>query len=285
MRFIVHSSPTTHSSYHPGRPLNNLRQSKSDENVPVVFIHGIGIGLIYYLTLIDQLLNLGRPVILPEIPYVTAFRAWLSPSCVLPPLVVSSTLTAMLYECGFFKAAFVGHSYGTTWVSYMCKFAPKNVASAVFLDPICFCLYLPFLTKKFVYQRADPGSMSCFVRTDVNVCWTIQRAFPWNCIALFCEQIPVRAAVFLSEKDEIVPTLDVQRYLSSKGAIIKTFPEIEQDHFLSANVSVTVFQGVGHGDCKYLNSIGCLLVEYQFHLIRSQLLFFCIFCDPYLSQG
>ncbi len=228
-----------------------MRQNTSDENIPIVFIHGIGIGLIYYLTLIDQLLSLGRPVILPEIPYVTAFRAWLSPSCVLPPLVVSSTLTAMLYECGFFKAAFIGHSYGTTWVSYMCKFAPKNVASAVFLDPICFCLYLPFLTKKFVYQRADPGSISCFVRTDVNVNWTIQRAFPWNCIALFCEQIPVRAAVFLSEKDELVPTIDVQRYLSSKGALIKTFPEIEPDHFRSANITVTIFQGVGHGDCKY----------------------------------
>eukprot|EP00590_Aulacoseira_subarctica_P006159 CAMPEP_0172420520 /NCGR_PEP_ID=MMETSP1064-20121228/6882_1 /TAXON_ID=202472 /ORGANISM="Aulacoseira subarctica , Strain CCAP 1002/5" /LENGTH=843 /DNA_ID=CAMNT_0013160523 /DNA_START=261 /DNA_END=2792 /DNA_ORIENTATION=+ len=235
--------------FHPGKPTTRLSgQTKSDEEVPIVFIHGIGIGLIYYLTLIDQLLTLGRPVILPEIPYVTAFRAWLSPSCVLLPQVVSSTLTAMIYECGFSKAAFVGHSYGSSWVSYMCKLAPSNVACAVFLDPICFCLHLPFLTKQFVYQRSDPGSTSCIVRTDVNVNWTIQRGFPWTRVALFVEQIPVKAAVFLSEKDCLVPTADVQRYLSSKGASLRNFPDIDLDHFRSGDISVTTFQGVGHGD-------------------------------------
>lgn len=89
-------------------------------------------------------------------------------------------------------------------VSFMCKYAPTAVAAVMFLDPICFCLHYPKLTKQFVYHRADPGSTSHMIRTDVNVNWTIQRGFPWARISLFTEQIPcVPTAVFLSENDAL----------------------------------------------------------------------------------
>ena len=52
--------------YHPGK--NDLWQTseKRRDNTPVVFIHGIGIGIIYYLPLVQQLLKLGRPLFFPE---------------------------------------------------------------------------------------------------------------------------------------------------------------------------------------------------------------------------
>lgn len=89
-------------------------------------------------------------------------------------------------------------------VSFMCKYAPTAVAAVMFLDPICFCLHSPRLTKQFVYHRADPGSTSHMIRTDVNVNFTIQRGFPWARISLFTEQIPcVPASIFLSENDAL----------------------------------------------------------------------------------
>ena len=159
--------------------------------------------MIIYLPLIDGFLKTGRPIFLPEIPYVSAFRPWQSPYSILPPASVTSTLTAMLASHGHLRAMFAGHSYGTSWLSYMLKYAPTGCVPAVcFLDPICFCLHTSSLTRHFVYHRSDPGSIAYMCRTDIMINWTIQRSFPWTAISLFTEQIQsnIPCAVFLSAR-------------------------------------------------------------------------------------
>ena len=135
--------------YHPGKCINpdrTERDNKDNEEadiVPIVFCHGIGIGLIFYMALIDQLLKLGRPLVLPEISYVSGFRPWQGPNCVLPPAAVTSCLLSILAFHGYARGAFLGHSYGSSWLSFMCKYAPRAVAAVLFLDPVCFCLHCP----------------------------------------------------------------------------------------------------------------------------------------------
>jgi hypothetical protein len=107
----------------------------------------------------------------------------------------------MLGSHGFMKASFLGHSYGTAWVSFVCTYAPKIVSNATFLDPICFMLHLSHLTRMFIYQRSNPGNVGYLVRTDLMVHFTLQRSFPWTRVALFADQVPGnQCAVFLSEK-------------------------------------------------------------------------------------
>jgi hypothetical protein len=225
--------------------------NSKDRNTPLVFVHGIGIGLITYQPLIDSLLKSGRPIFLPELPFVSGFRPWQGPNAVLPPAVVCSTMTAMLATHGYLKGAFAGHSYGTTWLSYMCKYASTSVAALLFLDPVCFCLHVPRLTKKFVYHRPDPGTISYIVRTDLIVNWTIQRSFPWAWIILFTEQVHVPCSVFLSAEDALVPAQKVEEYLISKGVPMIDFqPGMGKEHFAQEGQRVTgcVFRGHGHGD-------------------------------------
>lgn len=170
----------TYYQYTPEKPIHR-------ERTPIVFCHGIGIGILPYLGFIDRLLELNRPIFLPEIPYVTGFRTWqnINTDSVLPPHSVASNMVSMLANHGFARATFVAHSYGTSWISYVSKHAPHVLDSAVFVDPICFCLFIPFLTKQFVYHRPNPGSVSYIIRTDVHVHWTIQRCFPWHQVTLF----------------------------------------------------------------------------------------------------
>lgn len=257
--------------YHPGS--NNKNMDGTEHNIhfndtsssfeeeptekPIIFIHGIGVGLIYYIPLIDRLLELGRPLFLPEIPYVTGFHTWLGPSSVLSPGAVSSTITVMIASHGFLKGCFVGHSYGTSWLSYMCKYSPNAVDNVIFLDPICFSLHMSFLTKQFVYHKPDPGSVSNFVRTDVIINWTIQRGFPWTRISLFLEDIPPgsKCFVLLSEKDALIPVDNVEKYLREKGCVTMcestdSFEEqfrksMDSDDILGASYT---FRDVGHGD-------------------------------------
>ena len=92
--------------YHPGKePLSNdtdrpevygLPPRAPPKKIPTVFVHGIGVGLIIYLPLIDALLETGQPLLLPEIPYVSAFRPWQSTNSVLSPAVVASTVSSIV---------------------------------------------------------------------------------------------------------------------------------------------------------------------------------------------
>jgi len=275
--------------YHPGVVSDDDDEHKHDsddgiddteyhssEKTPIVFCHGIGVGIIYYEYLINELLKLQRPLFLPEIPYVSGFRPWMSRHAVLTPPAVTSTLTAMLATCGFFQACFIGHSYGTSWLSYMCKYAPHAVESVVFLDPICFCLHHSTLTKSFVYHQTDPGSLSSIVMTDLTVIWTIQRNFPWARIILFLEDIPTHVPwrVYLSEKDFLVPVTTVKKYFKNKGVPIADYRaggecdvfKVRKGRYQQSTSSldngdgstyggvdvtsngVFVFQGDGHGD-------------------------------------
>lgn len=222
------------------------------DKTPIVFVHGIGIGLITYIPLIDALLKSKRPIFLPEIPYVMGFRPWQSPNAVLPPNVVCSCMTVMLASHGFLCATWMGHSYGTSWLSYMCQYASHAVAALLFLDPICFCLHVPRLTKSFVYTRRDPGTVSYIVRTDVIVNWTIQRSFPWSWIILFTEQIRVPCSVFLSDKDALVPAGKIEDYLKSQNIPVRDIHGITQppkSYFEddSELINCSVFRGHGHG--------------------------------------
>lgn len=253
--------------YHPGQ----IDEDDLGENdkVPVVFVHGIGIGLLPYIPLIDQIMLSGRPIFLPEIPYVSGFRPWQSSNAVLPPAVVTSTMVAMLATHGHLSATWTGHSYGTSWLSYILKYAPETAASVLFLDPICFRLHFPRLTKQFVYTRPDPGTISYIVRTDLIVNRTIQRSFPWSRIVLFVEQINVPCCVYLSEKDALVPSEKVESYLRSKGVPVQDVDDFCQqlqdpsssssEESLSGdssasnngqqhhNIECKIFRGEGHG--------------------------------------
>ena len=155
----------------------------------------------------------------------------------------------MLASHGHMKSSFIGHSYGTSWLSYMCKYASDALASVMFLDPICFCLHHPCLTKSFVYHRADPGSVSYMVKTDVIINWTIQRSFPWARIILFFEDIPkIPCSIYLSELDVLIPVKTVENYLKSKGAPVCDEKDATPEHFKKGPINVTVFRGEAHGD-------------------------------------
>ena len=121
--------------YHPGMKSQRSHadnEAEDKEAVPIVFCHGIGVGIIFYISLVDELLKLGRPLILPEISYVSGFRPWQGPNCVLPPAAVTGTLMSILAYHGFARGAFIGHSYGTSWVSFMVRLSLKQLRFVVF---------------------------------------------------------------------------------------------------------------------------------------------------------
>jgi hypothetical protein len=105
------------------------------------------------------------------------------------------------------------------------------------------------------------------IRTDININWTIQRGFPWARISLFTEQIPcVPCAVFLSERDQLVPSIKVENYLRSKGSMVKDASEAGYDHYKSFSkpghpINLTIFRNHGHGDWPLETSTNRLVAD------------------------
>lgn len=80
--------------YHPG-DVESQSLRAGNNKVPIVFVHGIGVGLLPYVKMVDLFLETGRPIFLPEIPYVSGFRPWVGSTSVLTPTVVASTVSFM----------------------------------------------------------------------------------------------------------------------------------------------------------------------------------------------
>ena len=56
--------------------LEQSRETANNNTTPICFIHGIGIGLMPYLSLIGKLQKTARPIILLEVSEVSAFRCF-----------------------------------------------------------------------------------------------------------------------------------------------------------------------------------------------------------------
>jgi pimeloyl-ACP methyl ester carboxylesterase len=123
------------------------QQQDGDEAMPVVFLHGVGAGLLPYLSLVFHLATLGRPMILPESKHVSMrLVRWL-------PTVddMADGTAAIMAAHGVDKAAVMAHSYGTMvaarlvlkyegLVHSLCLLDPVSVVCIVMLCCMCVCL-------------------------------------------------------------------------------------------------------------------------------------------------
>lgn len=104
---------------------------------PIVFIHGIGAGLMCYIPFLIKLLSIDAPIFCIELPYV-------SMRCTEDVPSMQETvrdLQYMLNRHDFKDAVFIAHSLGTAITSWVVKSMPNYVAGVIFLDPICFMLH------------------------------------------------------------------------------------------------------------------------------------------------
>ena len=194
---------------------------------PVVFIHGVGLGLVPYLGLLLQIvaaLGAGVPLILLEVPHVSLR---LAPRRASPVDAVADAAVAVLDVLGHDDAVFVAHSYGTFCVSRVCQRFPRRVAAATLIDPVCFLTCYPHLLFNFVYKvpslveavlGAGGGALSVarfLFSRDLTIAETFCRRFLWHELMLWPDDMPSRTLVALSHDDDLVPSPLVAAHLAA----------------------------------------------------------------------
>jgi pimeloyl-ACP methyl ester carboxylesterase len=209
------------------------RPHTSQTRRPVVFIHGIGIGLypyVNFLAQLDSLLNVGRStndqvgIIAVEIMPVS-FRITHS---ALRKDEMCDEIQAIIEHHRFMKPVLVSHSYGTVITTQLLK-SPKMaglIGPIVLIDPISILLHLPEVAYNFTRRkpkRANEHQLYYFASMDMGVSHSLSRCFFWSENVLWKNDIgdhPV--TVSLAEHDLIVDTKAVASYLSTHDEEIVT---------------------------------------------------------------
>jgi len=200
-----------------------VRVPESDEarqRTPIVFVHGIGVGLVMYLSMIKELLKHDCPIVCVELPWISSN---LAPEARNVPSINEQvqSIEAICDRWGFRKAMFVGHSYGSVLLSWMAQRLPARVAGLVFIDPVVMMLNLKKILYNFLYKHERDGKISDLVGTELHINNALRRNFWWYANIVWASDLQraeLPSLVCLSEEDEIVPSGAVQRHIQQHAA-------------------------------------------------------------------
>lgn len=217
--FMAKRSPATRLTYWHRPHTSRTRR-------PVVFVHGIGIGLYPYVNFLRQLdshLNAGRSAedqvgtIAIEIMPIS-FRITHS---AMTKDEMCDEIQAILKYHEFDKPVLVSHSYGTVITTQLLK-SPRladQIGPVVLIDPISILLHLPDVAYNFTRRKpqlANEHQLYYFASMDMGVSHSLSRCFFWSENVLWKQDIGERAiTVSLAERDLIVNTKAVRNYLAT----------------------------------------------------------------------
>ena len=180
---------------------------------PIIFAHGLGVGVLPYMQFIRDLCGLfpDREVFIVDLPFI-AMRPTVLPSS----REVAVCVEDMLRIHGHRKAHIVGHSYGTAFLAWLMRRATHLVASVSFLDPICFLLLKPDLAINTLYPKHETPLSAVFsywVTGELYIAHTLTRNFRWQDNTVWPEDLKVPSLVALSADDYLVPALSVRYHI------------------------------------------------------------------------
>lgn len=183
-------------------------------NLPVVFIHGIGIGLYPYIPFLASI-PANISILAIELMPVS-FRIT---HAVLPAETLVAEITTILKHHNIHNFVLVAHSYGTAIATQLLhsRLSPQ-INSLVLIDPITILLHLPDVAVNFTRRtprRANEHQLHYFAGMDMGVSHALSRGFFWSEVVLWSEDFEgKRVTASLAKRDLIVDTEKVGRYLA-----------------------------------------------------------------------
>jgi pimeloyl-ACP methyl ester carboxylesterase len=233
MIFAKNKSPVQHLTYW-------YRPHTSKTKMPIIFIHGIGIGLYPYTNFLNELnskegLESSNPddqvgIIALEIMPV-AFRLTHS---ALQMDEMCAEISSVLRYHGWDKVVLVSHSYGTVISTHVMKnsLTKAMVGPVVLIDPVSILLHLPDVAYNFTRRqpkRANEHQLYYFASMDMGVSHSLSRHFFWSENVLWKKDIAGHnLTVSLAGQDLIVDTEAVGAYMSNKD-ISSTPPQSKSE--------------------------------------------------------
>ncbi|ODO00734.1 hypothetical protein L198_03060 [Cryptococcus wingfieldii CBS 7118] len=217
--------------------------------MPVVYLHGLGFGLLQSHLLIKHLIASlpTHPIMIPISPHTSQsmfnkrhLRPWTRAEHVGFMKTIcrkwgfwdgSDTDRKEDVEAGERKRDRIGgvsllsHSNGSVGHAWILKDCPSLVRRSTFVDPVVFCLWEGDVCHSFCYRKPTNALellLYYFIASEVGIANYIQRHFDWSENTLFLEEIPFakdprKTAFFLGGHDMIIDAARVRKYLERQG--------------------------------------------------------------------
>ncbi|KAI0539565.1 hypothetical protein GGR58DRAFT_226832 [Xylaria digitata] len=221
------------------------RPHTSKDKLPLVFLHGIGVGLWPYTRYLSYLNETSAD---DQIGIIALEYLPVSARLTSAPLSQEeflSQITLLLDAHGWSQFTILGHSYGSVLATYMVKspnLSPR-IQSIILVDPVCILLHLPHVAYNFTRRkprRANEYMLWYFASMDPGVAHCLGRHFFWKDSIAWKEDLKQiretpssdggidttillnkprlrRVVVCLAQRDLIVDTPTVRQYLVSDG--------------------------------------------------------------------
>ncbi|KAF2117333.1 hypothetical protein BDV96DRAFT_598247 [Lophiotrema nucula] len=230
--FTRQTSPTAGMSYW-------YRPHTSKTRLPILFIHGISMGLYSYAQFLAEI---------PKSDSLAAEDGEVGIIAIeLMPISFRITgemptaeelcrqISVILDAHGWDKVVLASHSYGSVITKHLLKndLTKDKIGPMVLIDPVAFMLHLPDVAYNFTARKpkgANEHQLWYFASTDMMVAHTLARHFFWSENILWKEDIRGHdVTVSLGGRDLIVDTETVGKYLSG------TDLRAEDDNWKEAN--------------------------------------------------
>ncbi|KAK0548151.1 hypothetical protein OC845_003701, partial [Tilletia horrida] len=216
----------------PPRP---AQQGDDPESLPILFLHGLGIGVGQYRFFFKHLVRHRPGAIIVVQPHISA--SIFDPNFLRPPMkeeltrdvkacILDSDLGKVKGPDGKEDRSFtiVSHSNGSMVHGWMLRAMPGWFKRNILVDPVCFRLWEGAVCNAFVYRKwADAVEvlLGYFVAREIGVAWTIGRFFRWTDMTLWAHEFEAASDdhvhVILAEKDMLVDVPGTVDYLDTAG--------------------------------------------------------------------
>ncbi|GAA5867473.1 hypothetical protein JCM3774_002914 [Rhodotorula dairenensis] len=238
------------------------RPDLGEDERPLIFLHGLGMGMAQYATLVSVLGKSRalrrRPILVLLQPHISMSffqRGYLDPPdqkrCTTG-LARALRLHRMDERAG--GCTVLSHSNGTIVHGWLLKDCPELVTRSCLVDPVSFMLYEPWVCARALYNKPSAPIeflMRYFVMRELGIAHMLSRTFEWTSNLLFPCEIPNRTsahatAVFLASNDSIIHADRVRVYLRRNG-----LREVHEPHKVGQDAGaggLKVFQGLRHGE-------------------------------------
>ncbi|TPX15301.1 uncharacterized protein E0L32_004578 [Thyridium curvatum] len=210
------------------------RPHTSKKLAPIVFLHGIGIGLWPYRSFLGQLARTtdedGGQVGIIALELLPISMRLTNEPMSRPEFI--QQVNQVLESHGWTEFVLVSHSYGSVLTTHLVRSAevgPK-IKSLVLVDPVSILLHLPDVAYNFTRRKprtANEWQLWFFASMDPGIAHTLGRHFFWRENIVWKEELTEKpssageakrkVAICLGGRDLIVDTSVVESYLRMKG--------------------------------------------------------------------
>lgn len=250
-----HTSPSHRMSYW-------YRPHTSTTRLPVLFIHGIGVGMRTYTGFFRDFMQADDAgddgqigIIAIEIMPISMRITKRMP----PRAEMLAGILKILQHHGWDRFAIMGHSYGTIIATHILQHLKDTgrVGPMLLVDPVTLSIHWGDIPYNFLYRsprKASEWQLHYFASTDMCVAHSLTRRFDWSENVLWKDDMKGRAVmVALASEDIILDPIAVHDYLNDDELEPRSYRADEIGHGgrhqqRISGLDIVWFDGVNHAE-------------------------------------